>query len=114
MPEVQEVLIDTTQTLKQGSRTKLVDGYAQPADAVGDKTYGYCIGFKDDKGFTYDLKSSNFDGTYTEAVTGDTYVSASDNTTTKKIKAIVVLAKGVICSAKLDAAKGYLCSPNMV
>ncbi len=103
-------IIGNTITLTVGDAVKITPdtggSYIEPADATDDNVYGVLVDLVDKDGFSYKTKTSNFDGTYTEAADGDTYVSASDNLTVKKVQARVCLAQGTIFSAKLDAAAG--------
>ena len=108
--EVENVIIGNTITITLGDAVKTTGGstgYAEPADAVADEVYGIAVDFVDVDGFSYKTKTTNFDGTFTEAAAGDTYVSASDNLTDKKIAVrIAIIGVNTVLSAKLSAAKG--------
>lgn len=123
MPNVQHIVIGngtSTVTLTVGDVVKITPhastttgGGLDPADNVADFIYGYLEGFVVGTGTTrvsglpLDLAGTGaYDGTLTLDPSGDTYVSATDNLTDKKIAGVVRPAFGVVVSAKLDAAMG--------
>ena len=89
--------------------------YVDPAvTADTHNVYGLLVAFVDKDGLAYKTRTSGFDGTYTEAATGDTYTPASDNLTDKKVAGIVIPAVGMIFEATLDAAKGTTAGSDKV
>ncbi|RLJ02923.1 MAG: hypothetical protein DRP08_04135 [Candidatus Aenigmatarchaeota archaeon] len=109
LPEIYWGVIKNSATITLGDAVKLdpQTGF-EPADATSDKIFGYAVAFKTKKGLPLELAISgvDYDGTYTQSASGDTYVAASDNQTDKQVMVGVIPAPGVICSALLDAAKG--------
>jgi len=109
------ILITNSQTLKIGSRVKWVGGSGvNNADAVGDKTAFYVVGFitRQRIPLINAVSGTHYNGTYTVSTTGDTYSAASDNQTVDKVYALCVPAEGLIVSAKLDAAAGTTTGSN--
>lgn len=109
-------IISGSMTLEEGDAVKLVGGAGvEPADAVGDKIYGYVVGFQCKNGLPIAkaVSGTDYDGTYTASPDGDTYVSASDNLTDKKVRALVVPAEGLVVSAKPDATPGTTTGSNL-
>lgn len=114
VPAPEPIVLAASVTVSVGDVVKLINGGVDAADAVNDRIYGVCVGFVTPKGLSYDQDPASFDGTYTQAIDGDTYAAAADNQTDKKIRALVVPIDGVILSAKLDAAKGTTATSDVV
>ena len=120
LPGVETFVIDGSVTVNQGSALKIgvADGL-DVADANSDEIYGYCLAFIIKPGslnLPLELVSTNStynDGTYTAARDGDTFAAASDNATDKQISAVVMPARGLICSAHLDADAGTTTGSNI-
>src|SRR3990167_597592 len=92
-PVTLSTLIGNSQTVKVGDSVNLDTlangGGVMRADA-GDKVLGVIAGITDANGIDLDNTSTdNYDGTWTSS--SKTYVATSDNTTDKKVKALVVV-----------------------
>jgi hypothetical protein len=87
-PVTTHEIIDDSETFTVGDAVLMVNGYAQVCDA-NERVFGICIAIVDKNGIDLDsTQSDNYDGTWTSST--QTYVAASDNTTDKQIKAVIV------------------------
>lgn len=107
-PEDEEKVILNSATITVGDAVKLSAGGVEPADAITDRIYGFVTGICDQNGIPLSelVSGTDYDGTYTSATSGDTYVAASDNQTDKKIQAKVVPVRDYTFKGTLDATKG--------
>jgi len=122
LPELQLIVISSVgaaaATLTEGDAVRLVvdadEPGIHPADAVSEFAWGYLEKIVTKDGLALELAgSSSYDGTFTEAASGNTYVSATTNSGTKKISGFVRPCFGVKVSALLDAAMGTTAGSNM-
>lgn len=94
-PVTLPVLIGNTQTVKVGDAVKLVafaSGGGLCRATAGEEVLGILVGIVDKNGIDLDNTSTdNYDGTWTSA--SKTYTSASDNTSDKLVKGLVVMDK---------------------
>ena len=106
-PAPEKFVILDSATLTVGDAVKLSGTGIEPADAITDRVYGVLVGIGNEAGIPLSelTSTTDYDGTYTHASSGDTYVAASDNTTDKKIQGFVVPAGGYIFKGTLDATK---------
>jgi len=108
-PIIEEWLVNDSATLQEGEAVELnpdVDeGTVIRVSATTDTIYGICVGFKTKKDLPPAIDTSH-GGTLTESPAGDTFVGASTNVSTYKVKALVIPVKGATFSALLSAAKG--------
>lgn len=108
----EKIVILNSVTVSVGDPVKLSTsggvGGVDAADAATDRVYGVCVGISSDKGIPLSklVSGTDYDGTYTESLSGDTYVSASDNVTDKKIQALVVPIEYLILEADLSDGAG--------
>lgn len=90
-PPYGEFIIDNSKTITLGDAITLTSGFADVCTAA-ERPVGICVGFVDNEGLPVHgvVSHADVDGT----VTGDdTYVSASDNQTDKKVRVVVMLAR---------------------
>ena len=95
-------LIGNSKTVAVGDMVNSVTGYVQRATA-GSLAHGVCVGIVNEDGI--DLKNANtdsYDGTYDKDA--QSYISADDNVTDKKVKAVVVSDPFVIWEGAADEA----------
>ncbi|MCR4263659.1 MAG: hypothetical protein NUV98_02985 [Candidatus Roizmanbacteria bacterium] len=86
-PILEYLIISDSDTIAVGDAVSMSAGFVIPATS-STRVYGICVGLVNNKGI--DLQSaptSTYDGTYTDS--SQTYVATSDNTTDKKVKAVV-------------------------
>ena len=86
-PILENLIIEASETVTVGDAVQMTNGYVQVCDA-NERVYGIVVGIVTNKGI--DLDSANadeYDGTWTSS--SRTYVCSADNTTDKKIKAVV-------------------------
>jgi hypothetical protein len=107
---INDYIIGDTQTLVVGYLVNLATGYLNPADTT-ERLLGVVVGFVDAQGRSLDDKEADYDGTYTAS--SNTYVSAADNTTDKKIRALVDISPYSIYSATPDATIGTTTGSNL-
>ena len=107
------IVITLGDAIKITPQASTEGGYAEPADAITDRIYGYAVGFIDSRGIAHTSDSANFDGTYVKASSGDTYTAASDNLSDKFIRVVVILANNLVVSGVLDAAGGTTAGSNL-
>ena len=82
-------------------------GGVDAAGAATDRVYGLCVGIHVDGIPLSQLTSgTDYDGTYTNASAGDTYVAASDNVTDKKVQALVVPIDNLLLEATVSDGSG--------
>jgi hypothetical protein len=106
-------IITGSATITKGDVVTLTSGYVALATA-SLKPIGVVVGFVDNDGQVLDSPYADYDGTYTPGGVGvGTYVAASDNTTDKKIKAIVRVSRTAVYSAPLDATIGTTTGSNL-
>lgn len=105
IPTAFEFIIDNSETVTIGDAVDFNSGYLQVVDA-GDNPLGVVVGIVDANGVPVNHPDADVDGT----VTGDdTYATASDNTSDKKVKAQVIISTNVLyfndADSDLSAAK---------
>jgi len=116
--EIISVSILDSATVAVGDRVKLANdgagvGGIDAADAVTDLGIGYCEGIVTPGGVPVDQAlSTEYDGTVTGSADSLTYVASADNTTDKKIKALIRCEKPVI-TAEADATLGTTTGSNI-
>lgn len=82
-------------------------GGVDAADAIADRVYGLAVGIhKDGIPLSQLTSSTDYDGTYTNSQSGDTYVAAADNVTDKKVQAAVVPIDNLLIEATLSDGSG--------
>ena len=117
LPQTEYWVIANSVTIKEGMPVKVLSEQGVDiADAVTDKIYGYCTGFRLKGGLPVSrgVSGTDYDGTYTASPSGDTYVASADNETDKQVEAIICPAKDVVCSALLSAAAGSTTGSDIV
>ena len=111
----EKLLVLDDATVFKGGVVKLAAGGVDGADAITDRIYGICEGFVMDDGSTpiENALSSQYDGTWTSS--NGSYTAASDNSTDKKVRALVcpILPHDVIC-AEMDATLGTTAGSDTV
>jgi len=110
-------LIYTSIIMKEGSAIRIHSSGngIDVSDANSDNVYGYVTSFKV-RNIPLALVSNNsayVDGTYTDSPLGDTYAAGSGNLTGKQVKAEVVPAQNVVCSAFPDSAPATTANSNL-
>ena len=110
-PDLEPVVLSNSITFKQGQAVKLLGSTTVAAldlaDAVTDYVWGIIEAFVAANGLPLSIDTTLYDGTLTEAPTGDTYLTSSDNRTDKKITAMVrPVGPESVLSALLNAAVG--------
>jgi len=115
-PPVEEFVILDSATITVGGQVKLSGGGIEPADAVTDRIYGIAVGICSEAGIPLSelTSSTDYDGTYTAAQSGDTYVAAADNESDKKIQVKVVPVRDYIFRGTLDATKATTTGSDIV
>jgi hypothetical protein len=115
LPPIVRMTIYNSAVLREGGAVHNEGGFIGEADAASADAFGYCVGFEDADGFAYDIKTSNFGGTYTESSQGDTYTASSTNSNSggNNIVALIVPGLGVVCSGYLDAAAATTTGSNL-
>lgn len=105
-----QYIIGASKTVTVGDAVHLETGYVDPAAAT-ERIIGFVQGFVDNNGLPLDHSQADFDGTYTAST--NTYVATSDNTTDKKIRAIVNISPTAVYSATPDATIGTTTGSNL-
>lgn len=85
-PILEKLIIDGSETVTVGDAVLMVSGYVQVCDA-NERIYGIVVGIEDNQGLDLSNQHADFDGTWTDS--SETYVAAADNTTDKKVRAVV-------------------------
>lgn len=85
-PILENLVIANSETVTVGDAVKMSTGYVAVCDA-GDMIYGIVVGIVDNNGIDLSNPHADFDGTWTDSA--NTYVAADDNSTDKKVKAVV-------------------------
>lgn len=108
LPSKMSKLILSSVTLREGGAVQNESGFCGDLDATSQDVFGYCIGFEDKNGYSYELKTSGFTGTYTQSAQGDTYAASATNSDSggDNVVALVIPALGVVASGCLNAATG--------
>ncbi len=119
LPDVTRMIIANSTTIREGGAMNLGTGGAEDLDGASEDFLGYCVGFEDKDGFSYDLRTSGFAGasaSYTQNAQGDTHASSSDNTTAGSdgVVALIIPALGVVCSGYLDEVIGSNTGDNLI
>lgn len=94
---------------------RIDDGFAERA-AAGERIWGVCEGFVDRFGVPIDVASnrSNHDGTFTEGgFSVETFASAADNQTDKKVRAVLEVSPFSAYSNTPDATIGTTTGSNL-
>ncbi len=96
-PVTLDILIGNSSTVAVGEAVKLdsvSNGGGVIRATAGSKVLGIIVGLIDSVGIDLDNTAQTLDGTYTAS--SQTYLSASDNTTVKKVKARVVVDENAL------------------
>lgn len=106
LPTVVPLLMLSSVTIREGGATQQESGALGDLDAASADLWGYCVGFRDRLGYSYDLRTSGFSGTYEQSAQGDTYAASSTNDDSggDGVVALTIPAFGVVCSGYLDDA----------
>jgi len=96
-----DFIIGDMKTITVGDMVRLADGFIDLA-AAGNPILGCVVGFRDANGLDLSNSRADYDGTWTEST--KTYVSAGDNSTDHKIRAIVEIDPFTIYSGQPDDA----------
>ncbi len=108
LPAIERKIIISATTLREGGAVRLGTSGIEDLDSATEDFLGYCVGFEDRDGFSYEVRTSGFEGssaTYTQNAQGDTHLASDDNATAGSdgVVALVIPAEGVICSGYLSA-----------
>lgn len=116
LPTVVPHLMLSSVTIREGGATQQESGALGDLDAASADFWGYCVGFQDKDGYSYDLRTSGFSGTYTQSPQGDTYAASASNDDSggDNVVALTIPAFGVVCSGYLDATAGTTTGSNVV
>lgn len=119
LPPVERLVIANATTIREGGAGNIGTGGFEDLDGASEDFFGYCVGFEDKDGFSYDLRTSGFEGasaTYTQNAQGDTHLSSTDNADVNDdgVVALVIPALGVVCSGYLDAAAATSAGSNLI
>jgi len=108
--ELAPILNSVTVTVGDALKLSHASNYggADAADAITDRIYSICVGISDESGISLVnlTATTDYDGTYTNALSGDTYVAAADNVTDKKIQAQMIPIGNHIIEATLSDGSG--------
>lgn len=86
-PILENLVIEGSETVTVGDAVQMTNGYVQVCDA-NERVYGIVVGIVTNKGIDLDnAPFTDYDGTWTSS--SATYVAAADNTSDKKVRAVV-------------------------
>uniref|UniRef100_A0A6H1ZLE2 Uncharacterized protein n=1 Tax=viral metagenome TaxID=1070528 RepID=A0A6H1ZLE2_9ZZZZ len=115
LPPVIEKVMYNSVTIREGGAVQNEAGFIADLDAASQDVFGYCVGFRDRDGFSYDHKTANFGGTWTASSQGNSYAASSSNSDSggNNVVALVIPAFGVVCSGYLSAAAAGTVGSNV-
>lgn len=107
---VRQYILKNSVTYTVGDAVVIASGFLDIATA-GARLLGVLEGFVDNNGLSLDHKEADFDGTLTSAT--QTYLTASDNQTDKKVRGLVRVDPYAVYSSTPDATIGTTTGSNL-